>query len=65
MEYTELKNKLKYEVRNLKNELWEKKCADINAQIRFNRSKQAWNVIREMRGEESHRINLNFIRMEE
>lgn len=64
-EYVEQKYSLKYEIRSLENERWEKKCAEINAQTGFSRSKQAWNVLKEIRKEENHRINLNLISLED
>ena len=32
-EFLELRNSLKYEIRSMKNERWERKCAELNAHV--------------------------------
>ena len=50
-------------MRNVKNEVVDRKCAELNVHFSFSRSKQARRVTGELRKEENHKINFNLIKM--
>ena len=62
--YTEKKRNLNKRIRSMKNEYWDRKCAEINSYLGYKRSAQVWKVLRNMKKGENHRTNLNMIQMD-
>lgn len=53
--YVELRRKVKMKVREEKNQYWENLCSDINNNLPYNRSSEAWKIIKSIRSPKKER----------
>lgn len=60
--YVEYRRQVKEQVKKEKNDYWDNVCRNINNTIGFNRSKEAWRVIRNLRQETKNTTNITLIK---
>jgi hypothetical protein len=59
--YEQKKHEVRKEVRQAKNEMWEKVCADINSKLGCKQSAAAWSVLRGLKRNEDHKTRIELI----
>jgi len=63
--YIRTRREVKKKTIRAKNETWEKTCQEVEQHIGGTRSQSAWNVLRSLKKEESNKINLQMIQMDQ